>query len=426
LKRLAFLTPLPPAPTGIADYSVEVLALLAERYALDVFHHQERVETLPFSVYPSEDFLPRHEKRPYDLAVYQMGNSLAHAFLYDLLARVPGLLVLHDLVLHHSRAKMFLASPEARAYALQPSSAELREKALPSFRLYEEELAYCYPGQAQRLAETHLATVGDLLPYAYPLFRIPVEASRLTAAHNHFMVEAIRAEVPDSDPAWIPMAAQRVSVDRDAVAALRRRHGIGPDELVVACFGLLTREKRIETVARAIERASLVLPRLRLLLVGSVPDPGALSRVLIDRGIEGRTVVVGRVPFAELPIYLEAADVVAHLRYPTARETSAALLRVLAQGRPAVVSDLENLEVPEGSVLRARLTDEEGELTRAVLRLAERNDERARLGQEAARFVEREHSPARCTRGYEAAIEEAISRPDPPRRAWPSHWPRRP
>ena len=68
---------------------------------------------------------------------------------------------------------------------------------------------------------------------------------------------------------------------------------------------------------------------------------------------------------------IEAADIVVHLRYPTARETSAALLRVLAQGRPAVISDVDNFaEIPDDAVVRADTSDEEGAVTRAILRLA--------------------------------------------------------
>src|SRR5271169_1438051 len=186
--RIAFLTPVPPAATGIADYSAEVLGLLAPRHEIDVFHGQQKVDRdrLPqaCAVHRAGAFLARHSQRPYDAIVYQMGNAGDHAFLYPLLARAPGILVLHDLVLHHSRARHFLDSPEAQAYARDPSSAALRDAAQSSLHAYEAELTYTYPLQGPRLAEAHLGTVGSLLPYAYPLFRIPVEASRMTAVHN--------------------------------------------------------------------------------------------------------------------------------------------------------------------------------------------------------------------------------------------------
>jgi glycosyltransferase involved in cell wall biosynthesis len=426
--RLAFLSPLPPAATGIADYSAEVLALLAERHELDVFHDQRRIdlERLPRAsgVLRAETFLARHRERGYDAAIYQLGNGPTHAFLWEPLARVPGLLVLHDLVLHHARAAMFLDTPEARAYRQDPASAALRRAALAPLSAYQAELAYAYPAQAGRLAEAQLGSVGTLLPYAYPLFRLPVEASRVTAVHNRFMADAVRGDVPQADVVRIPHQAEARAIAPGAVRALRARLALPENAFVVGSFGLLTPEKGIETLARAVARAAATLPQLRLLLVGPSPDRPALEDQLGRLGVLARTVIAGRVPFEELPAHMECAHLAVHLRYPTARETSGALLRLLAQGRPTVISDLEHWdEIPMDAVIRADVTDEEGAVTRAILRLAERSDARARLGARAAGFVRREHAPARTLAGYEAALALARERPDPPSRAWPSHWP---
>jgi glycosyltransferase involved in cell wall biosynthesis len=205
---------------------------------------------------------------------------------------------------------------------------------------------------------------------------------------------------------------------------LRAHLGIAPDDFVVGSFGLLTREKRIDTVARAVARAQAFLPRLRLLLVGPIPDRPSLDRRLESLGVRGRTIVTGRVPLESLAAHMEAADLVAHLRYPTARETSAALLRVLAQGRPAVISDLEHLsDIPADAVVRTAVDDEEGEMTRAILRLADNPARRAQLGRRAAEFVREAHSAQRCREGYRGAIVEAVRRrPVVPERRWPAHF----
>ncbi len=412
--RLAFLSPLPPAPTGIADYSAEVLALLAPRHSIDLFHAQEDVDParLPAScpIHRADTFLERHSARPYDVAVYQLGNGGDHDFLYPLLERVPGLLVLHDLVLHHARARTFLASPAARAYAQAPWSDDLRRDAERDLTAYEAEVARSHPSQARRIVETQLGTVGDLLPFAYPLFGAPVAASRVTGVHNAFMAEAVAEEVTGARVALLPMPAVATPVDAAACRALRERWGFTDEHLVVGAFGLLTREKRIETLARAVARAAIGQPGLRLLLVGPVPDPAALARTLKELGIAERTVVTGRVPFGDLPAHLEAADVVVQLRYPTARETSAALLRALAQGRPTVISDLEHLaDIPEDAVVRADVADEEGAVTRALLRLAARPEARLRLGRRAAAFVRARHAPEQAASAYEAALALARS-----------------
>ena len=194
---------------------------------------------------------------------------------------------------------------------------------------------------------------------------------------------------------------------------------------MVGVFGLLTAEKRVETVARAVARAAASLPRLRLLLVGATPEPDVLEAQLTALGVRARTIVTGRVPWEELPAYMTIPDVAVQLRYPTARETSGALLRLLAQGRPTIVSDLAHqADLPEDAVIRADVTDEEGEVTRALLRLADNVTLRERLTRNARAFVEHEHAPARTCEAYLAAIETARALPDPAPRPWPGHWPR--
>jgi glycosyltransferase involved in cell wall biosynthesis len=425
MARLAFCSPVPPEPTGIADYAAEILALLAPRHVIDVVHDQERVAGLPAGcgLLRANELVPRHRRRPYDLVIHQLGNGPAHAFVYPLLAQAPGLLVLHDLVLHHSRAAMLLDTAAVRAYAADPSSVRLRDATLGGRDAYRNEVAYAYPREASRLVAAHEGTVGRLLPYAYPLFHLPVVVSRATAVHNLAMERAIEEEVAGAQVLQLAMPARRVVVGAAEVANVRARAGAGADAFVVGCFGLLTPEKRVETVARAVARAAAAVPSIRLLLVGPVPDTAALSALLAAVGVAERTHVAGRVDMDALPAHMEAADVVAHLRYPTAGETSAALLRVLAQGRPAIVSDVANFgDVPDDAVVRADVADEEGEVTRALLRLAASPRLRERLSSRAAAFVAERHSPARALASYEAAIETAMASPIPRPADVPGHW----
>jgi glycosyltransferase involved in cell wall biosynthesis len=224
------------------------------------------------------------------------------------------------------------------------------------------------------------------------------------------MATAVREEVPAATVMRIPHQAEAVFVAPDAVRALRSRHSLRPDEFVVGSFGLLTAEKQIDKVARAVMRAAASLPRLRLALVGPVPDRPGLESQLARLGVLERTLITGRVAFDALPAHMACVDFAVHLRYPTARETSGALLRLLAQGRPTLISDLEHLgDIPRDAVVRADVTDEEGELTRAILRLAHRPDLRAALGERAAAFIRREHAGARTLAGYEDAIRHVHS-----------------
>lgn len=427
--RLAFVSPLPPAATGVADYAAELLGLLAARHAVDLFHGQGEVDDsrLPAgcAVLPAAELPARQRARPYDAVVHQLGNGPAHAFQYGLLSRVPGLLVLHDLVLFHSRAAMFLESEAVQAWRRDPASGAARDAARPALEAWRAELLYSYPAEGARLFEVHLGTVGDLLPYAYPLFRIPVEASRLVATHNGHAEAALRREVPAAEVARLPMLAAGVAVEAAAVSALRARLGFAAGDLVVGSYGLVTPEKRIEVVARAVAEVAGGGRRVRLLLVGPVPDAAALDALLARSGARPLAVVTGRVPLDELPLHMEAADLVAHLRYPGAGETSAALLRVLAQGRPAVVTDLEQQgEIPAKAVRRVDATDELRGLVRAIHELGEDDAARPRLGRHAAAWVRASHGPAAVSAAWEDALARCAALPDPPLRGWPAHWPR--
>jgi glycosyltransferase involved in cell wall biosynthesis len=427
--RLAFVSPLPPLPTGIADYAADVLAALDPVHEVEAFCDQGDVDAgrLPRAVRvrPGGELPARHRERPFDVVVHQMGNGRAHDFVYGVLSRVPGLLVLHDLVLHHARAARFLESDAVRAWRASPASPAAREAARPALEAWRAELEYSYPGRGEHLFAAHLGTVGDLLPYAYPLFRIPVEASRAVAVHNRFMAEAVRAEVGEAVVVEVPHPARRHPVPPEHVKALRRRLGFGDPDIVVGSFGLVTPEKRTTGLARAVAHAARTEPHLRLLLAGPIPDEERLRSLLAAEGVAGRTVVTGRVPLEDLAAHVEAADVVVHLRYPTARETSGALLRVLAQGRPTIVSDLEHqADLPDDAVLRVDSTRETEEVTRAILALAGHQALRERLGAAATAHVARAHAPALVAAAWEEALRLARGLPDPAPRAWPGHWPR--
>ena len=425
--RLAFVSPLPPAETGIADYAVDVLASLSESHEIDCFSEDGRAdsERLPETcgVHPASDLARRHSTRPYDVVIYQQGNGPAHDFLYDLLPRIPGLLVLHDLVLHHARARMFLESDAVRAYTAEPASAARRTGAEPVLQAYRDEITYTYPQSAARLATVRLASAARLLPYAFPLFRLPVETASVVAVHNTFMRTAIEAEVPEAKVVQIPMPVSPLPTSDARVAELRTRHGLDENDFVVGCFGLITPEKQIGVVARAIARLAASRPRLRLFLIGGAGSHSRLEDLLREAGIQDRVIVTGRVSHDQLGPHLALPDVFVHLRYPTARETSAALLRLLAQGCPIIMSDLaQSAEVPDDAVVRLDPTDEEGGLARRLWALEGQPKRRRGLGEKARAHALAQHSPAICRDGYEQAIVAARAAGPPSARSWPPHW----
>ncbi len=405
--RLAVVSPLPPAPTGIADYTIDVVRALGPSHAVELFHDQSPVSSsLPAPAFRIDDLPRRAAGAAYDAVVYQMGNAPAHDFMYEWMERVPGLVVLHDLVLHHSYARRFLESPESRAYAADPSSREKQVGAEEKHQAYLAAIEGAYPGMGERLKDAHLNSTGDLLPYAFPLFEPALTRARGVGAHNSFMVAAVRAARPDLACVRLAMPVESPPVDASGLPSLRARLGLLDTHAVVGCFGLVTREKRIETVARAVARLARIHPGVRLLLAGPVSDPSWLTSLLDRAGVSSRTIVAGRLDNHEFAAAMAMSDAVVHLRYPTARETSAALLRVMDQGRPTIISDLANQsEIPDDAVRRVDPCDEEGDLTRALDWILRNPKAAQAMGERARGFTRTEHAPARTRETYEQLLK---------------------
>ena len=424
--RLGWFSPVPPVKTGIAAYSADVVkALRARGHDVDL--------------YPSgraHDFPWRHRQKPYDLIVYQLGNSSHHDYEWAYALRYPGLVVLHDTHLHHARAAFLL-----------------REKRAGHYRA---EFRWSHPDVPADAAELAVAGLDSHLFYEWGMVRGLVEASRLVAVHG----EATRRELLESTPrlrqgyggqanfqtanSQGDLRARVVSIrlghgqlvrpeERDeARRHIRARYGVPDDAIVFGVFGGLTPEKRIPQVLRAFRALLPYAPEARLLFTGAPAAHYDIAADVAALGLEDRVTLAGYLESdAELTRYIAACDVSLNLRWPTARETSGPWLRALAAGIATVITDLVHLggvpsldprtwttqEVggwPQAPVCVAvDILDEDHSLRLAMRRLAADEGLRAQLGREGQAWWAREHSVEVMADDYERVMKDAAARPDP-------------
>jgi glycosyltransferase involved in cell wall biosynthesis len=422
-RRLAWFTPLPPVRSGIAAYNAELLPRLAGSYAIDVFVEGHEGTGAGLRVFDAHDFLWRNALHPYDLTVYQVGNETCHDYLWPYLVRYPGLVVLHDGMLHHARARNLLA-----------------RRRLDDYRA---ELRFNHPDTSAGVSEIGALGRLGLLQYFWPMLRVPVTTARLVAVHNPWLAQDLSEEFPDARVETIRMgvtdpiaAASGRGGAVSGSAAVRDRHAIPSDAVVFAAFGRVTPEKRIRPAIRALAAAASHGARVHLLLMG---EPAARYDVMAEAercGASELVTVTGYVSDEELPAHLLAADVCLCLRWPAARETSASWLRCLAAGKPTVVTNLAHtVDVaaldprswrvlppavpaacadrpsPDPACVAIDILDEQHSLALAVERLAGDEALRARLGAAARAHVERGHTLAHMTDDYRRIIETALSEP---------------
>ncbi|MFN8513024.1 MAG: glycosyltransferase family 4 protein [Chloroflexia bacterium] len=192
----------------------------------------------------------------------------------------------------------------------------------------------------------------------------------------------------------------------------RQRLGLPLDTLVVAAVGNLIPEKRLDVALRAFARALFGVQEALFVVAGVASphyDPRAMARA---HGLEPVMRWLGRVDEATFETILVAADLCVNLRWPTGGETSGSFLRMLAAGRPTIVSDVGSFaETPDDACLNVPVGGEEEEaaIVRAMLRVANDPTWATGLGARARAFAAEAHSFERAAGGYRAAIEALTS-----------------
>jgi glycosyltransferase involved in cell wall biosynthesis len=333
--------------------------------------------------------------------------------------RYPGLVVLHDGQLHHARA---------RALLRRDRKAD-----------YRDEFRYAHPDANPDIAEFVVAGLQGPVYYIWPLVAAAIRRARLVAVHNPRLAAELRESFPDAAIETI-----RMGVTDPGDFDEQRRADETP--MTFAAFGLVTPEKRIPQILRALR----VAPGARLRLVGETA-PHYDVRADAERfGVADRVDVTGYVPDEALAAELRRCDVCLCLRWPTTRETSATWLRCLAAGKATVINDLTHLvDIPtldprSWTVLDARtdaaaaarrprpeeavavsidILDEDHSLELAMRRLAGDPALRASLGVAARRHYEAQHTLPRMADDYERLLAQAIAlpAPDPAAIALPPH-----
>jgi glycosyltransferase involved in cell wall biosynthesis len=429
--RIAWFSPVPPAPSGVAAVSAELLPALRGRgYVIDVYVNGGAGSPETSSAH---DFLWRHLQQPYGRIVYQLGNSSHHDYAWAYALRYPGLVVLHDTRLHHARA-----------------SHLLRERRRTDYRA---ELAFDEPAVREGAAEIAIAGFDSCLYYDWPMVRGLVETAALVAVHGEGtrreLIDALRPSSYDDRIVSIRLGhGERLTPERERAARRRVRemYSIADEAVVFGVLGGLTPEKRIPQILKAFAAAAGTIPAATLLFAGAPATYYDLRADVAAHGLQNRVTIAGYLESeADFTDHLAACDVSVNLRWPTARETSGPWLRALAAGRATIITDLVHLAgvpsldprtwnpttsnvpspvpAPRSPIcVSIDILDEEHSLRLAMRRLGTDAGLRAELGRAATEWWQREHSIAAMADDYERVMCEAGSpKAEPNGAALPAH-----
>ena len=209
--KVAYFSPLPPSTSGIADYSALLLPALERLVDVEVVR--------PGRTRPVADA---------DVALYHVGNDPdAHAWIVDALRRRPGVVVLHDFVIHHLVAGMTIGRHDGHAYL----AAMEREAGVAGRML------------GWGVLEGRVPPLWEIRPTEFPLAGEVLDRATGVIVHSRYVEAHVREHGYDG-PLW------RIAHPGLARARRSSRRTIDGAPLF-GCFGHLNESKRIPQLLRA-------------------------------------------------------------------------------------------------------------------------------------------------------------------------------
>ena len=395
VPRLAFVSPLPPERTGIADYSAELLPALAAHYDIDVVVDQDAVQNAWINAnlrVRTIDWFDTHATE-FDRVLYHVGNSPFHRRIIEVAGRHAGTIVLHD----------FYMTGLLRWMEEHGGDPMALRRAL-----------YHSHGYTPLLEEKSHGT--QAICVNYPANLAVIESAGGVIVHSHHAVALARhwyGEAAARELATVPLCAVAPqALDRvEARAAL----GIAPEAFLVCSFGFLAPTKLNDRLLAAWVEAGLVADQKALLVFVGENEGGEYGRRIageiaaLDGGMRIR--ITGYASAEDYEHYIAAADVAVQTRAGTRGESSWAVLRCLASGVPTIANAHgAAAEYPDDVVWQ--LPDEftVQELAQALVTLRGSPKRMAELRQAALDYVAREHAPRVVAARYHAAIERFAER----------------
>lgn len=360
---VGFFSPLPPARSGIADYSAELLR------ALDPLG---RVKV---------------NARDSDVPLYHLGNNALHREIYARALKYPGVAVLHDAVLHH----FFLGGNE---------------------REYIAEFVYNYGHWSEDLARElwrrRSRSMADPEYFRYPMIKRIVERSQAVIVHNPRAAALVQEhargatvhEIPHlfALPADLPPASD--------VIRWRSALGIPAHTFLIGVFGHLRESKRLLALLRAFRRARHSAD-MALLVAGDYvsTDLARAAEPLLRN--DPKILRLGHLEDREFWLCASTVDACVNLRYPMAGETSGIAIRLMGLGKTVLVSNGdETSRFPEAACVRIDPGQAEEEmLVEYLVWLAKSRDDCRAIGRRAAAYIGEHHAPARAAQLYWQALQ---------------------
>ena len=394
--KLAFISPLPPARSGISDYSAQLLPELARYYEIEIIALQKTIEDewiLANCPIRSIEWFFEHADE-YARVLYHFGNSTVHTPQFSLLKEIPGVVVLHDFFLSGIVAQMESTIGPQGAWAQN---------------IYQ---SHGYQAVYERYHASDTAQVVWKYPCNLPVLQNAL-GTIVHSTHSRQLFGAWYGQQALTDCTTIPLLRlPPVAIGR---AAAREQLSIAPQDFVICSFGILGKSKLNLELLKAWLASDLAQDlSCHLIFVGDSSDPSYeedLQEIIAQSACAAQIKITGWTSAKEFQAYLEAADIAVQLRTLSRGETSAAVLDCLNYGLPTIVNAHGSLgEFSSQYVYSLPDAFSIEQLTDAIHTLWSDAQMRESLSVQGRQLITQGYSPSACALQYVVAIEAAYEK----------------
>ncbi len=384
--KIAWFSPLVPQPSEIANHTARLVPELRVNHDPRFFTEGpegflepalNRLYRAPLGDTPTELLLALNQ---IDLPIYNLGNHPGFFSRTWFLSQVkPGVVILHDLKLHHFYEGIFRAHLEDRERYLRT--------------LWEY---YGRIGHEAGLAYWQQKISIDFMAQHFPMTEWAIRHALAVVVHTPHALETLtrltRTPVEMIPLAYAPQAVERPAppaADFTANGAFTQARRV---RLIL--FGYLNVNRRIVEFLTALS-AMPERDRFEVALVGTLENREAVATAIRALGLSERVTLAGYVPETELEAALDRADLAINLRFPTMGEASGSQLRIWDHALPSLVTDTEGYAtMPPDTVFFVQPANEAADIQNHLRHFLQRPDDFLRSGRRGRRWLLEHHLPS--------------------------------
>jgi glycosyltransferase involved in cell wall biosynthesis len=377
--KLNWFSPLPPARTGIAQYTMGLLPALGKQAEIVLWTEQIEWDPLLEKYAVVRRFQPEQvpwiEINQADMTIYHIGNNpSAHGAIWQVSRRHEGIVVLHDLSLQHLFGGLFRDHWRDR-----------------DGYLAHMERHYDWEGRLAGEAFWHGKLPTIYMSEHYPLTALAVEGALGVLVHTQEGMFGQSRETA-CPVAYLPLPYAPSQRSYSSPPKMGRDQAGGPPYRLIT-FGYLNVNRRLGSLLQALS----TLPEgdlFRLDIYGYVWDSEYVRTQIQTLGLQGIVKLHGFVPAEELDAALAAAHLAVNLRNPTMGESSFSQLQIWDHALPTLVSQVAwYAQLPENAVAFVRPEHEVLDIQRHLNAVLADPQRFVEMGAEGRRFLEEHHRP---------------------------------